>query len=259
MRKHRLFGEWTWRAVRRRHGTGMMNKMCISTVTLRHGVWSLLVAIVAVVSISTPSATAQESPNRRLEDVFTVEQSARVREIARQAQEVGVPAGLVTRQAFEGAAKGYPPDRIVSALEGYAGRLGRASSLLGPGARPASIAAGAEALRRGVSPDVIRILAGRRSGSPDLAVPHIVLSDLTDAGVPPRRALEMVNHAIDRGARGDQMLALSAAVRRQMRQGADWQTAVDAVRRRIERQRARRDRPPVPPGSQPPNRIRDGG
>ena len=236
----------------------MMN-MSMCRVGPGRGIWPLLAAVATAVSISVTSVAAQESPNRRLEDVFTAEQSARVREIARRAQDAGVPAGLVTRKAFEGAAKGYPPDRIVSALEGYAGRLGRASSLLGPGARPASIAAGAEALRRGVSPDVIRNLADRPNGSRDLAVPLIVLGDLTDAGVPPPRALEMVNQAIDRGARGDQMLALSAAVRRQIRQGSDWQTAVDAVRQRIERQRARRDRPPVPPGSQPPNRIRDGG
>lgn len=202
---------------------------------------------------------AQEAGNRRLEDIFTAEQSARVRQIAREAQEAGVPPALIARKAFEGSAKGYPPDRIVSALEGYAGRLRAASGLLGPGARPAALAAGAEALRRGVEPDLIRDLAARRGQGRSLAVPLIVLSDLTDAGVPSRRALDMVNQAIDRGARGDQMLALSAAVRRRMQQGADWQTAVDAVRRRVEQQRMRQDRPPVPPGSEPPNRVRDGG
>jgi hypothetical protein len=55
------------------------------------------------------------------------------------------------------------------------------------------------------------------------------------------------------------MLALSAAVRRQMRQGADWRTALETVRRRIERQQMRRDRPPVPPGTEPPHRLRDDG
>jgi hypothetical protein len=101
-----------------------------------------------------------------------------------------------------------------------------------------------------------------------MAVPLIVLSDLTEAGVPADNALEMVNMATDRGARGDEMLAISAAVRRRIRQGADWRSAVDAVRQRLERQTIRRDRrspsqrptdsPPVSPGSEPPQGMRDG-
>lgn len=217
----------------------------------------IAIALLAV-CIGAVEAPAQEAADRRLEEVFTPEQSARVREIARRAQEAGVPPTLIARKAFEGAAKGVPPERIVSVLEGYAGRLESASALLGPEARPAALAAGAEALRRGVEPDVIRGLAGSDRGR-DLAVPLIVLGDLAEAGVPPRRALDMLDRAMDRGVRGDQMLALSAAVRHQMRQGASWQTAVETVRRRLERRDTRRDRPPVPPGSEPPNRIRDGG
>jgi hypothetical protein len=77
--------------------------------------------------------------------------------LAREAQEAGVPPALIARKAFEGAAKGYPPDRIVTALESYAGRLHD----VGPDRRPASMAAAAEALRRGVPPDAIRSLASR--------------------------------------------------------------------------------------------------
>jgi hypothetical protein len=190
-----------------------------------------------------------------------------------------VPPGLIARKAFEGAAKGYPPERIVTALDAYAGRLREASALLGSQRRPSSVAAAAEALRRGVPQDAIRSIATRERGGRDLAVPLIVLSDLTDAGVPTQNALEMVNAAMDRGARGDRMLGLSAAVRTRMRQGDDWRTAVDVVGRRAERQSMQRDRrppgdearprqnpsqrptssTPVPPGSEPPHRLRDGG
>jgi hypothetical protein len=130
-----------------------------------------------------------------------------------------------------------------------------------------------------VPADAIRTLANRDRGNRDLAVPLIVLGDLTEAGVPTEDALSVVESAMDNGTRGDQMLGLSAAVRRQMRQGVDWQTAVDRVRRRAGARRLDRDRQmqpdgarsgqspsrrpdsatPVPPGSEPPHRMRDGG
>jgi len=240
----------------------------------------MVVLIAAGVVVGSPSPVpGQEARSRRLEDALPAEYAARVREIAREAQEEGVPPGLIARKAFEGVAKGYPPERIVPALDAYAGRLREATGLMGANRRPGSISAAAEALRRGVPPDAIRSMAGREREGRDLAVPLIVLSDLTEAGVPTENALEMVNSAMDRGARGDQMLGLSAGVRRRMRQGADWSTAVDEVRRRAERQYEQRDRrrpsdgarsgqnpsrrpagtAPVPPGTEPPHRQRDGG
>lgn len=240
----------------------------------------VIVALIAlVIAVEAPAPVfAQETEARRLEDVMPPEYAARVREIARQTREAGVPQGLIARKALEGVAKGYPPERVVSALDAYAGRLREARDILGPDRRPASLAAAAEALRRGVPRDAIRSMAGRQRGEGGLAVPLIVLSDLTEAGVPTENALEMVNSAMDRGTRGDRMLGLSAAIRRRMQQGADWRTAVEEVRRRAGAQSRPRDRQtqpdgardrspsrrpagatPVPPGSEPPNRQRDGG
>lgn len=236
--------------------------------------------VAGVVSVGFPAPVhGQEVASPRIEDAMPPEYAARVREIAREAGEAGVPPGLIVRKALEGVAKGYPPERVVSALGGYAGRLREARGLLGTEPRPASLAAAAEALRRGVPPDAIRAIAGRGNGRADLAVPIIVLSDLTEAGVPTQNALEIVSSAMDRGARGDQMLGFSSAVRRRMRQGADWRTAVDEVQRRVGARSERRDRQaplddsgspqnpsrrpagatPIPPGSEPPHRQRDGG
>jgi len=242
--------------------------------------WAMVALIAAGVVVGSPSPVpGQEAGSRRLEESLPAEYAAQVREIARESREAGVPPGLIARKAFEGVAKGHPPERIVPALDAYAGRLREATGLLGADRRPGSIAAAAEALRRGVPPDAIRSMAGREREGRGLAVPLIVLSDLTEAGVPTENALEMVNSAMDRGARGDQMLGLSAAVRRRMRQGADWRTAVDEVRHRVEGQFQQGDRrprsdgagsgqnpsrrpagvTPVPPGAEPPHRQRDGG
>jgi len=238
--------------------------------------WTVFAAFAGTLLVTPLSLFGQDVGARRLEDAMPPEYAARVREIAREAREAGVPPGLIASKAFEGIAKGYPPERVVSALDAYAVRLREATALLGPGGRPAGVASAAEALRRGVPADAIRSLASRQREGVDVAVPIIVLSDLTEAGVPTDNALELVNAAMDRRAGGDQMLGLSAAIRRQMRQGVDWRTAVDRVRRRVERQSRMRDRPPsdggdqrpdrrptgtapVPPGSDPPQRMRDGG
>jgi hypothetical protein len=255
-------------------------KTMFAALIRAHWRFAVIALVAGVVSVGSPAAVqGQEASSRRLEDVMPPEYAARVREIAREAGEAGVPPGLIARKAFEGVAKGYPPERVVSALGAYSGRLREAKGLLGAEPRPASLAAAAEALRRGVPPDAIRSMAGRENGRRDLAVPLIVLSDLTEAGVPTENALEMVNSAMDRGARGDQMLGFSSAVRRQMRQGADWRTAVDEVQRRAgarSQQRDRQTRPdgvdsprnpgrrpasatPIPPGTEPPHRQRDGG
>jgi len=253
-------------------GMDEMNRQALTAAT-RFGhalrVLRVLALFLALPTLSPAPVPAQEAEGRRIEDVLPPAEAARVRELASEAADAGVPASLVLRKAYEGAAKGYPPRRIVSALEDYSLRLREASGLVGRRQRPETVAAAAEALRRGVPADAIRTLAARTGEGQTTAVPLIVLSDLTEAGVPTENALEMVNLAMDRGTRGDQMLALSAAIRRRMRQGDDWRSAVEAVRLRIERQRMRRDRmspssrptdtPPVPPGSDPPHRQRDGG
>lgn len=275
-----VFGyEWTERVPRSPHEECAMSAEIIKRASrLRARVPRWIVVLLAITAAAGPPPVSAQETSRRLEDVMPPEEAARVREIAREAGENGVPPGLIARKAFEGVAKGYPPDRVVSALDAYAGRLREATGLLGPDPRPASLAAAAEALRRGVPRDAIRSIAEHARGRHDLAVPLIVLSDLTEAGVPTQNALEVVGSAMDRGARGDQMLGLSAAVRRRMRSGEDWRTAVDQVQRRAAARARQRDaqprsddarpqspsrRPasstPVPPGTDPPQRVRDGG
>jgi hypothetical protein len=235
-------------------------------------------ALLASGALAPVAAQDREAAAVRVADVLPTAAAARVNEMAEAAGQDGVPPGLVYRKALEGAAKGIPPERIVRALEGYTVRLRQARSLVGPGHNAATLAAAAEALRRGVSADAVRRFAATRPGDRNLAVPLIVLGELTEAGVPTDRALEMVRTAMERGARGDRMLSLSAAVRRRMAQGDSWQRAVEAVRRRvIDRQngatrarpdgggQARRQGPhrrpldvsPVAPGSNPPRQQGD--
>ena len=163
----------------------------------RHAITGL-VAVGIVIGSAAP-ATGQERDARRLEDAMPAEYVVQVREIAREASEAGVPPGLIARKAFEGIAKGYPPERVIAALDAYAGRLREARGLLGPDRRPASLAAAAEALRRGVPHDAIRSMGGRERGARDLAVPLIVLSDRATFTLPVGLVIIQQGSYIQRG------------------------------------------------------------
>jgi hypothetical protein len=225
------------------------------------------------------SGQERDRTQTRLEESLPEGAVNRIREMSRELAEAGIPPQLIRRKALEGVAKGVPPDRIVTALEAYSGRLHEAKGLLGPEPNGASLAAAAEAVRRGVPPEAIRGLAreqGSRQGAGGLAVPLLVLGDLTEAGVPTDQAFGAVQEAMRRGAPEQGMMNLSAAVRRRVRQGEDPAAAFEQVRiRATERMRQApngsgqtmggtpgsrpMDASPVPPGSEPPTRSGSGG
>jgi hypothetical protein len=224
------------------------------------------------------SGQERDRTQTRLEESLPEGAAIRIREMSRELGEAGIPPELIRRKALEGVAKGVPADRIVSALEAYSGRLREARGLLGPERNGASLAAAAEAFRRGVPPEAIRSLAREqraRQGAGSLAVPMLVLGDLTEAGVPTDQALEAVQEAMRRGFPEQGMMNFSAAVRRRVRQGEDPAAAFEQVRvRATERMRqapngsgpSMRGTPgsrpmnasPVPPGSEPPTRSGSG-
>ena len=220
-----------------------------------------------------------ERSQARLEQALPPGDLDRIRVMARELADEGIPPQLIRRKALEGIAKGVPPDRIVGVLEEYSVRLREARRLLpGDGAAVADVpglAAAAEAVRRGVPPEAIRGVARQAAGNAEqsggrrLAVPLLVLGDLTEAGVPADQALEMVQEGMRRGAPEQGMLNFSAAVQRRIRMGEDPATAFQQVRvRAMEQMRVSPDgfmnpprgegvrRPadasPVPPGSEPP-------
>jgi hypothetical protein len=220
---------------------------------------STLAVMTTVVGLGPGSGLAsgqeRDRDQTRLEESLPEGAANRVRELSRELAEAGIPPQLIRRKAIEGVAKGVPPDRIMPALEAYSRRL------------------------QEVPPEAIRSLSreqGARRGEGSLAVPLLVLGDLTEAGVPTDQALEAVQEAMRRGSPEQGMMNFSAAVRRRVRQGEDPATAFEQVRvRATERMRQAPDgsgqslrgppgsRPmdaaPVPPGSEPPTRSGSGG
>lgn len=257
-----------------------------ATANLRRAGPLLVVAGLVGVGPGAGSASGQQTAGEeaersraRLEQALPPGDLMRIRDMARELAAEGIPPQLIRRKALEGIAKGVPPDRIVGVLEDYSIRLREARRLLPDGGAAVAdgpgLAAAAEAVRRGVPPDAIRGVAQEAAGSAAyaggrrLAVPLLVLGDLTEAGVPADQALELVQEGMRRGAPEQGMLNFSAAVQRRIRLGEDPATAFQQVRiRAMEQMRvspgesmspsrgdgARRpaDASPVPPGSEPP-------
>jgi hypothetical protein len=162
------------------------------------------------------------------------ETTARLREITERAERDGVPAELLRRKIREGLSKGVRGPRLEQAIEAYARRLVAARRLAGDGAHPDVLVAAAEAAERNVPPDRIRAFL-RVNPNPHRSVVGLrVLADLIDAGVPAGEAARGVNAALDRGLRGEPLLAVSAAVRRRVARGED---PSDALRAEVDRRR----------------------
>ncbi|GMR12577.1 MAG: hypothetical protein BMS9Abin29_0767 [Gemmatimonadota bacterium] len=222
----------------------------------------VLVGLLVLVAFPT-TAAAQQDRLARLREAYSAEAMVRIESIVTGARQAGVPIGPIYNKALEGAAKGVPANLVVPALSEFAGRMGRARELLGPTAQAPWVVAGADALRRGVAPELVATIGRDAANRAPIAL--LMVGDLVEAGVPPDRALEVLREALSRTRGEDELRDVPATIRRLVRQGSRPRDAardvLNAIRRgtplrRLHRRPPRLDilthRPrPVPPGSRP--------
>ena len=209
------------------------------------------------------TASAQQDRLARLREAYSAEAMARIESIVAEARRAGVPVGPIYNKALEGAAKGHPANLVLPTLSVLAGRMGRARELLGPTAQAPWVVAGADALRRGVEPELVASLG--RDAADRAPIALLMIGDLVEAGIPADRALEVLREVLSRNRGEDALRDVPATIRRLVRQGARPQDAardvLDAIRRDIPLRRLHHRRPgldflthrprPVPPGSHP--------
>ncbi|MFQ5529474.1 MAG: hypothetical protein ACE5FP_03925 [Gemmatimonadota bacterium] len=165
----------------------------------------------------------------QLQDRLDRETIARLTQIARRAQQNGVPPQLIRQKVNEGVSKGVRGGRLVRAIEDYSRRLVQARNLLGRGARPAVLDAAAQAAEHGIPASRIRSFVAENRNPRRAVVGLRTIGELRDAGVPTDPAVRAVQAALDRGMSGERLLALSAAVRRRLRQGESPTDALRAI------------------------------
>jgi len=172
-----------------------------------------LAAAGALAALLAATAVAQDPRLGRL-DATARPLVAGVIDSARAA---GLPTEPLVQRALEGATKGAPGTLIASAVQRLAADLGRARAVLGAGATPPELEAGAAALRAGAGPAVLAQL--RRSRRQTITVPLAVLADLVASGVPVDSAAAAVL-ALAASTRDADLIDLRRAVERDIALGA---------------------------------------
>ena len=179
-------------------------------------------AALALAARTTPAGAQSERLAARLDDP-TREAVARVVSTAR---ERGLPTEPIVNKVLEGATKHAPSSRIVEAADSLLSRLEQSRSALAPTPTSRDIAAGADALAYGANREALASMRRMRpTGS--IAVPLAVLTQLVASGVPVARASRLVAELMRRGARDEQLIALSDDVRWDVAAGAAPEAALD--------------------------------
>lgn len=210
--------------------------------------------LVLGVALAMP-LSAQDDDLARVRSHYDSATVAALEEIIAQGEANGVPRELLVEKAVEGVAKRASSEMVVQAVSSWADELRDAVVLLGRGAEPSGLAKAAESIRHGIAPDVVRNLSTDYPA--DFPIMLQAIEDLLHAGVELDEAQSLVTDAAERGLRGQDVMTLSATLRRLVREGTSPVDAAASLRLNL-----RSGRPPVIPPSAPPLgdlRSRTGG
>ena len=177
----------------------------------------------ALILLAPAAMSAQEERLASKLNGSTREAVLRTLDVARSR---GLPLDPLVNKALEGATKRAPGPRIEAAVDTLLRRLELSRDALAPAPTARDIAAGADALAYGATREALASMrAIRPRGS--VAVPLAVLTQLVASGVPVSRATRVVSDLIRRGARDEQLIALSDDVRWYIASGASPEVALD--------------------------------
>jgi hypothetical protein len=194
------------------------------------------------------SLAAQAAPSSRLEGRVPPGVARAVTAIADTASREGLPVELLLRKALEGGAKGIPDDRIIGAVRVVSGQLAAAAKALkGPApVDPDAIEAGAFAINAGLTPDQVHTVAQAARASHSQAGALRTAGTLVAIGVPPGRAVALVEGRIRAGGSAADVLQLPQQVEAALAHGATPAQAAEGLGRGEGRGPAP-DRPDLPP------------
>lgn len=191
---------------------------------------------IVLAMIALASSAAAQEPRRRLAPAGTAVDSAasaQITAIVIDARSHGLPVDPIIAKVRLGTLRHAPDSLIVAAAKAVAERLALARSALGPRPAPGDVAAGADALSAGVTPEALRTLRSAAGDRP-IAVPLGVVAELTAAGVPPARATTIISNLIRRGAPPRQLVELGSDVNADVKAGAPADASLGVRIERLE-------------------------
>lgn len=159
--------------------------------------------------------------------------TAQVAAVVADARAQGLPVDPIVAKVRLGALRQAPDSLIVAAAKAVAQRLAIARVALQPLPAPGDVAAGADALSTGVTPEALRMIRAA-SGNRPVAVPLGVVAELTATGVPPVRAATIITALMRRGAPERQLVALGNDVDADVKSGAGAEASLGVRIQRLE-------------------------
>jgi hypothetical protein len=143
-----------------------------------------------------------------------------------RASKLGLPDSALVLKAREGFLKQASPKVIRDAIHALADRMVVARDALTPVRSPAELAAGADALKIGVSPRTLKLMREAQK-TRSIEIPIGVLTSLVSRGVPLSQAAAAVEHMLQHNVTETAMMAVADNVQSDLSAGVAPSVALD--------------------------------
>jgi hypothetical protein len=183
----------------------------------RRSWWAI--ALMAGAALAAPAGAQQPAATPSAIPALDSSTATRIAAVLADARSQGLPTDPIVAKVRLGALRRAPDSLIVAAAQAVAQRLALARDALAPRPAPGDVAAGADALSAGVTPEALRTIRAA-AGTHPVAVPLGVVAELTATGVPPARAATIITALMKRGAPAHELVALGNDVNADVRAGA---------------------------------------
>jgi hypothetical protein len=200
-------------------------------MSMHRVVAKVLTLVVLALLASASTVPAQEQGPVVLSIADVKDRQAVEREIA-QAQAKGLPVQPLIAKAHEGVVKRASGSAIRAAIASQAERLEQARALLAPSPSVAEIVSGAEALRLGVSPSMLKEIRAKVPME-SVVIAIDVLSELVARKVDAKQALKQMTDLVARGASSAHIAGLGASVQADVASGLAPDAALEVRARGV--------------------------
>jgi hypothetical protein len=213
-------------------------------------------ALTLVLGTASSGGLAAQDVGARLDGRVSPQVRRAVESIAADAAARGLPVEPLVQKAIEGAAKGVPTERVITAVRDLAGRLVQAMAAV----REAGVATpggdvvegGADALNAGLSGRQVRDLVRVSRPPYDAALTLRVAATLAALGVPPKQTVQLLQGMISAGRAPGDLLGLPGQVQTGVARGATPAQAAAGLGRAAGGPPPGRSPDRVPPGQRKP-------
>jgi hypothetical protein len=181
-------------------------------------------AFVALALLCGPGLAAQDNVSARLAGRVPPALAAAVSALVDSARTRGLPGAPLVDKALEGAVKGAPPDRILTAVRTVLDQLDASATAQRTAASPTpgddAVEAGAFALAAGLTPSDIGVIARSADQTHPAAVALQVAGALAALGVPRTETVGLVRASIQSGRPVGDLVSLPGQVQAAIARGA---------------------------------------